>query len=107
MKTIGALLAIAVVIGYGFLKAKLFIEGPQVLVSTPLDGIVVNNPLITVSGTAKNIAHLSLDGGKIFTDEIGTFHESRLLSYGYNTVTVSALDKFGRSTEKTLRIMYK
>jgi len=107
MKISITLAAVLVVIGYGFLKAKLFLEGPQVLVATPVDGMVVNDPLITINGTAKNIAHLTLDGGKIFTDEAGVFSESRLLSYGYNTVTVSASDKFGRNAEKTLRIMYK
>jgi hypothetical protein len=107
MKVSITLAAIAIVIGYGFLKARLFLEGPQVIVEAPIDGMVVNDSIITINGTAKNIAHLSLDGGKIFTDEAGVFSETRLLSYGYNTVTVSASDKFGRNTEKTLRIMYK
>jgi len=107
MKVSLAVLGATIVIGYGFLKATLFMEGPQITIDAPSDGQVVGDPLIIIAGSAKNIAHLTLDDGKIFTDESGAFSEHRLLSYGYNTVTVKATDKFGRETEKTLRIIYK
>ncbi len=107
VKVIISLLVIAIIVGYGIYRAKTLAEGPKITVIEPRDGSLSAASLITVSGTAKNISFLNLNGSQIFTDEAGAFSEKILLANGYNVITLSASDRFGRKTEKSLQIMYK
>ncbi len=95
-----------VLLGYGAFQAKNFVQGPTVRIESPRDGVAVHDSFIEIRGTAKNVSYLTLNGDKIFTDEAGTFTESRLLSPGYNIVTIGAKDRFGRTSTETLHITY-
>lgn len=99
--------AIGVVLGYGIFRAKNLVEGPELFVTSPAQGSTVSDPFVEIKGTVKNISFLTLNNDKIFTDESGAWSEKILLSYGYNVVTVEAKDRFGRSAEQTLQLMYK
>ncbi len=101
------ILVVIVVAGYGVLRAKTFAEGPVIIVSEPKDGSLITESPVTVSGTAKNISFINLNGAQIFTDETGKFSEQVLLSRGYNIITLEAKDRFGRKAEKSLQIMHK
>ena len=81
--------------------------GPRIEVLSPKNGSLVSDSLTEVSGIAKNIKDISLDDRKIFIDEQGNFDEKVLLSYGYNSFSIKASDKFGRNTEKIIEIIYK
>lgn len=107
MKILGAIAVVAVIGGYGMYRAKTIAEGPKVFIESPEDGSLLSESLVTISGTAKNISFLNLNGAQIFTDESGRFEEKILLSYGYNVITLEAKDRFGRKTEKSLQLMYK
>ena len=96
--------AFAIVLGYGAFRAQNLVEGPQLTVTSPQNGSSFDKPLIAISGTAKNISFLTLNGNKIFTDESGAYNEHILLSPGYNIVTIEAQDRFGRIVEKTLQL---
>ncbi|HVT75101.1 MAG TPA: hypothetical protein VHD69_01630 [Candidatus Paceibacterota bacterium] len=98
---IGAVLIIA---GYGAFQAKNLAEGPVLSVDYPANGATVSNTLVEIGGTAKNIAFLTLNGDKIFTDEAGAYREKILVSPGYNMITLEARDRFGRIARKTLQL---
>ena len=100
-------LVVAVIGGYGIFRVKTFAEGPVMTVSVPKNGSLVSDSLVTISGIAKNISFLNLNGAQIFTDEAGKFTEKILLSYGYNIITLEAKDRFGRKAETSLQIMHK
>lgn len=102
-----AVIAIAIVFGYGAFRAKALAEGPRLSIVSPRDGIATSSQLIEIKGTAKNISFLTLDGEKIFTDEAGMYDEKILLARGYNIITVEARDRFGRIARKTLQLTYK
>jgi hypothetical protein len=102
-----AVAAVALVFGYGAFRAKNLVTGPEVTIVSPADGALVESSLVSISGTARNISFLTLNGDKIFTDESGAWNEHVLLSYGYNTVTLKAEDRFGRTIVKTLQLIYK
>ena len=97
-----ATLAVALIVGYGAYRAKAFAEGPKIEIESPLHGASLSAAVVEISGTAKNISFLSLNGAKIFTDESGAWKERIALSKGYNTVTVSADDRFGSKFSKTI-----
>jgi hypothetical protein len=99
--------AIGIIVGYGGFRAKNLVTGPELTVSSPASGTLLADPLVEIKGTAKNISFLTLNDNKIYTDESGVWSEKILLSYGYNVMTVKAKDRFGRTTSKTLQLMYK
>ena len=94
-------LAIAV---YSLFQARFLIIGPRVSVTTPRDGSIADTDVVTMQGVAKNAAWLSLNGRQIFTDEDGNWSEKLVISEGQSVMTVQAKDRFGRETEKKVRI---
>jgi len=86
---------------------KKVVFGPQITISSPLNGSLASSSLIEIIGVAKNIKEISLNDRKIFIDEKGNFKEKVLLSYGYNVIVIKASDKFDSKTEKVLEVIYK
>jgi len=101
-----SLLGLVILVYSGFQAEKL-IRGPIIDVYSPKNGSTYNNALIEIDGKARNIAHLNLNGRKIFTDENGYFKEKLLLSPGYNIIKLDAEDKFKKRKEKTLELVLK
>jgi hypothetical protein len=100
--TIGFLLIIAV---YTLFQARYIIIGPVVSIDSPKDGFIATTSQVEVSGRATNVTFISLDDRPIFLDEHGYFKEMLLVPPGLSTIIVKARDRFGRETEKTLRIV--
>lgn len=92
--------------GYGYYRSRELLRGPEISVAAPSNGESQAVPLITLRGTASNVARLDLDGNPIFTDAAGRFAETLLLSPGYNVLTFRGEDRFGRSTEKRIEVVY-
>ena len=101
------LIVILIIGGYGYFRSRDYLTGPIVRVDTPLDGKTQTEALIVVRGFSKNVSFLTLNGNKIFVDELGEFKEQLLLFPGYNIITLEAKDRFGRQTKKTLELVYK
>lgn len=101
---LGVGLAVLVVTYAGY-KFQDFWRGPTITITRPQSGEQFNRPVVELTGTAKRIAFLSLNGKQIYTDPSGQFEETLLLSPGHNIITVSAEDKFNRETEKKLQLV--
>ncbi|MDO8424079.1 MAG: hypothetical protein Q7S54_00525, partial [bacterium] len=56
----------AIFLLYVLFQARFLILAPQVWISWPLDGKTVESPVVVVSGRARNIAWISLNGRQIF-----------------------------------------
>jgi hypothetical protein len=104
MKLGGIALACGFIIGYSLFQAHSLMEGPVVHVSVPSRSA---NDVADISGIARNIAYITFNGKQIFTDTDGNFNQKFVLSPGYNVVTVAATDKFGRTSQKTVELVYK
>ncbi len=108
IKIILTVIVVIIVIGYAIFNSRLFIKGPQINIDSPVDGaVIIDNPLIKLTGKALNISHLELNGRQIYTEENDSFSESLLLNSGYNIIQVIAEDKFGRSVKQTLQLVYR
>jgi len=101
------LIVIFSIVGYAYYKSKDFITGPIITDLSPPSGSTVTDALLTISGTAKNVSSITLDGRPIFTNEKHIFSEKLLLYPGYNIITIHADDQFGRETTKTLEVVYR
>jgi hypothetical protein len=95
-----------IILGYGYFEARYLISGPQITVAEPLDGTETTIKLIDISGKVQNITLITLNDRQIFIDENGNFREPFLLSPGYNIVRLDAKDKFGRTNEKVIELVY-
>jgi len=107
LKKLGLVVVVALLAWYGYYQTIDFVRGPRLLIHSPTDGETLNEQLVSISGEAQNISHISLNGRKIFVDEEGQFGEELLLHRGYNIITVSVSDKYGRYRVETLRLVYK
>ncbi len=95
------------VVGYTSYEVQKVLFGPKIIVLSPKDGSLISSSVTEILGITKNIKELSLNDRKIFIDEEGNFKEEMLLSYGYNIFILKASDKFGRSTEEKIELIYK
>ncbi|PYZ96232.1 hypothetical protein CR205_17895 [Alteribacter lacisalsi] len=77
-------------------------EAPELTLSSPLEGLVTNNPELTVSGvvTDDNPDQLQVNGTDVTADEDGSFETVVTLTEGENTITVTAVDLAGNVTDK-------
>lgn len=98
------ILFFAVIVGYSLFQARFLILGPGVKITYPADGATIDNEIISLRGTARNAAWLTLNDKQIFTDEQGNWNEELLVSEGLSIMTVKVRDRFGRETEKKIRI---
>jgi hypothetical protein len=94
-----------IIAGYAIFQARVLLVGPQIWVTSPQDGSTVETSLVVIEGQAKNIAWISLNDRQIFIDEQGMWSEKLLVSEGISIMTVKARDRFGRETEKRIRIV--
>jgi len=104
-----ALLSIAAlsILGYSYSRTADLIRGPQILVSAPENGGTVRSPIVHLEGTIKNSARITINGRSVFADEKGVLREEILLAEGYNRITLTAEDRFGRKTEETVEVVRK
>ncbi|MSR78610.1 MAG: hypothetical protein EXS59_00485 [Candidatus Taylorbacteria bacterium] len=104
--TIATLIALAIGI-YAYIQSRQYFHGPQVTITSPINGLLVTENPVTIEGIAENIAFITLNDGAIFVDKKGVFSEKLLLLPGYNILTIKAEDRFGKKTQKTLELVYK
>ena len=98
---------IFIVVGYAIFASHDFILGPSLIISEPVNGNTFTSPIIVIKGVAKRIKEIELNGRSITIDEEGNFNENALLSPGYNIFTLTVKDKFERSKEYRLELIYK
>jgi hypothetical protein len=98
--------AILIILGYAYFETKDFARGPVITISEPANGSTIQNSPVNISGYAKNISYISLNDRQIFTDKAGFFNEKLLLYPGYNIISIKAKDRFKRSVESDLEVIY-
>ena len=107
-KTLIAIFSIVLIAGalggYVWFQARDLIGGPQVTLETPSDWTTVGHNFISLSGTARDISYLRLNGKQIYVDENHRFDESLLLPFGYTIMTIEAEDRFGRIVSKKIHL---
>ncbi len=96
-----------ILISYAYFTSHNFINGPKIIVIEPISGSSITTSSMTLKGTALRIKDISLNGRPILIDEKGNFNEVLVLSPGYNVSLLSAHDKFGRTTEYKIELVYQ
>jgi hypothetical protein len=106
LKTLTFTAVILIVVGYGLFATHDYIVGPTILVREPANGSTFTASNIHIKGVVSRIQDITLNGRSITIDGKGNFDESVLLSPGYNIFELVAHDKFGRSKDVRLELVY-
>lgn len=107
VKTLLSGILIIIATGYALFELRWVILGPQVEIFTPAPGILSPDSFVIISGAAKNVSALAMNGAPIFIDETGAFEEAYVLAGGYNMVEFEAKDRFGRTRSELLELVYQ
>lgn len=92
------------VLGYAYFEARGLLFGPSISVTSKVTE--VHDPFITIKGQADRISSLSMNGKTISVSESGAFEEPYLLARGYNRIVLDARDKYGRSRQQAIEVIY-
>jgi len=97
---------LALLVGYGVIKAAPLILGPDIRIDSPAAHQVVEDGFITISGTAVHTQEMTLNGAPFLIDEKGRFETTLLLPRGGAILTLTATDRFGRhvSVERSVYV---
>jgi len=106
-KTILMTLAVVAIGGYAILTTSRYFSGAELIISYPTDGALLQEELLVIEGVAHGVAHLSIGGSKVFTDDAGRFTHKLLLPHGYSIIEVRALDRFDRETLVRRELVYR
>ena len=94
-----------IVVLYAYYEARGLIYGPAI--SIPSNLPVSHSPFITLRGKAERISLLTMNGKALSVTEDGVFEEPYLLAPGYNRIVLRAQDKYGRTRESIVGIVYQ
>lgn len=105
LRIFGGILLAIIIAGYSVFQFQDLWRGPTISITNPRYGETISSPLTEIRGSAERIAFLYLNGRQIYTNPKGQFRETLLLSPGHNIITLSAEDKFGRTTQKQVELI--
>lgn len=71
------------------------------------DGETVNGGIVKIFGNAKRATNLYINGKSTSVTKGGEFEDAIALPNGYNIVTITAVDKFGKVSSETMRVSIK
>ena len=100
-----AMIAMLALLAYVVFQARFLIEGPEIILKEE-PARVESERTVMLTGFAKNITEIYLNGRQIFTDEYGNFNEALVLENGYTIATIAAVDRYGRQTRVVRPFIY-
>lgn len=102
LKRLILLIALVAIASYGLFESRRYLEGPVIRIDRPAPGETVAGPAVRVSGHARNLSYLYINGAQAYVDENGTIAWAYTPPKGYTVLTARAVDRFGRSREVTV-----
>lgn len=99
------LVFVGILCSYILFQARNIISGPVLIIDAPLSGQTVDDSLVIVRGSTRNVAHMTFNDRQIFMDKNGAFTEPILLPVGYTILTIAAEDRFGRTQVKHIELV--
>lgn len=106
-----SLSAVSVMVGIlviGFLAWRTFVATahPNLRLDQPTAGLMADQPTTTVNGQTSEQAQVYVNGFNVPVDPEGRFSTSVILTQGANTITVTAINSFGRQTQIKRNVNY-
>lgn len=86
------------IFGYSAYAAYPFVRGPRITIDTPQEV----GGIVTIHGHTTRVSAVTVAGLPVPLDERGNFTVERAYPPGYTVIVVRAVDRFGRSRERTI-----
>lgn len=95
---------VGLVLYIGF-RFKSLASGPQVTISYPPAYSLLDSGFVTVTGTAKRVSQLTVNGQEVLPTTDDTFSASLLVPPGYSILKIEARDRFAHRYHTELPIV--
>ncbi len=92
-------------VSYTIKNTRLISGGIDLQIEGIENGKIYNDGTLQITGNAKRAKHLLVNGREVSLNQDGDFVDYLVLLPGYNIVTVSAEDKFGKITKQIFDII--
>lgn len=92
---------------YLFFQYKHYTDAPNLEIYHPQDNQVVNNDVLDITGQTDLDSEVYINNQKIIANPDGSFLTSIKLREGINTVSIRAVNKLNKETEKVINIIYR
>jgi len=89
---------------YLYKEIDRFAALPRLIVTEPIGDISVEGNSVTISGFTDQDAKLTINDQPVMVRENGEFRENVLLQEGMNSISISTVNRFGKTTTRTLNI---
>ena len=109
-KTIGILTTIVVfifVVGYLFYQLSFLMHPPKLTVFEPANDMAAAQSAIVVSGRSEPGVKLTINGQEVYINKDGGFSQEVNLNQGLNLIVISAVNRFGKSSSETRKVLLK
>lgn len=103
LRYILAVVLVSIVL-YGLVEAWPLIAYPSLAIASPIDYASYPTGIVSVSGVAKRVAELTINGARILHAEDGSFETVLTFPRGGSILTFTVTDRFGRTTTATRNI---
>lgn len=92
-------------IGYIILNTRAVFNGIALEIEGIEAGAIYQEGVTEIKGNAKHSKHLLINGREINISQDGDFKDFLVLAPGYNIITISAEDKFGKITKEIYEVV--
>jgi hypothetical protein len=101
----GVIVAIVAVLWYLAYQFSALAAPPRLNVDVPVNNQVVNQSLITISGTTTPGSDVFVNDSELLSDADGTFSGQLALQDGVNAIHISSRSKLGKTTTVTRNVL--
>ena len=106
LRNLGIIALFVIIIGYGVWKSRDVLFGIDFTVTGITDGMRTTEPLLSFSGVASRANTVTVDGRTVPGAQDGTWKDTVALLPGYNVITITTTDKFGKTKAYIYRLYY-
>ncbi len=107
MGLVAFVIVILISLVYFFFGMRKAGKGPEIMINTPAEGVVVYSPVVEIEGRVTNVAKMEINGSPVPVRNGNLVKEQLILQPGENEFELKATDQFGNSSLKTVKIIYK
>lgn len=90
---------------YVILNTRLVLKGVNLSVNGIENGKIYTEGWLEIEGNAKRSKHLLVNGREVFMDTEGNYKDFVLLLPGYNVISITAEDRFGKVTKNVFEVI--
>jgi cytoskeletal protein RodZ len=100
-----SVLIILIGFSYFYFEVDNFSKEPSLIVETPFPNMIIEDSLVEVAGKTDFENKILINNEVVFVDSEGRFKEKVGLQKGVNEITIEAVNKFGKNTQKKINLI--